>query len=142
MEPKIVHAILVGQNRKSRDINTVTWRYRTRKSSLVKYPTHPSGRGRKRPLTGPRDVWDISLGMISSFDIAKYRTRLRLVRYFSILGCIFGLYFCLGPHGPRQKYKPKIQPNIDGNGVNITRLSVLTIQYCIVLSSAPKYRTF
>ena len=125
MEPQIVHTILLGQYRKSCDINTVTWRYRTWKSSQVKYPTDPLGRGCKRPLTGPRDVWDISLGMISSFDIAKYRTRLRLVRYFSILNCIFGLYFWLGLR-PLQKYNPKIQSNIDGNGVNITRFSVLT----------------
>ena len=98
-------------------------RYRTRKSSLVKYPTHPSGRGRKRPLTGPRDVWDISLGMISSFDIAKYCTRLRLVQYFSINV----LYFCLGAKAPRQKYSTFI----DGNVLNITRFLILTILYCI-----------
>ena len=91
----------------------------------MKYPTHPSGRGRKRPLTGPRDVWDISLGMISSFDIAKYCTRLRLVQYFSINA----LYFCLGAKAPRQKYSAFI----DGNVLNITRFLILTIQYCIVI---------
>ena len=47
-------------------------RYQTRKSSLVKYPTHPSGPLLAfREKSAPRDVWDISLGMISSFDIVK-----------------------------------------------------------------------
>ena len=50
-----------------------------------------------KAFTGPRDVWDISLGMISSFDIAKYGLSKNTV----------------------QKYNPKIQSNIDGNGVNI-----------------------
>ena len=47
-------------------------RYQTRKSSRVKYPTHPEGptsRGTRE--AAPRDVWDISRGMISEFDIAR-----------------------------------------------------------------------
>ena len=48
----------------------IFWRYQTRKSSRVKYPTHPEGptsRGTRE--AAPRDVWDISRGMISEFDI-------------------------------------------------------------------------
>ena len=37
------------------------------------------GPGPQAALTGPRDVLDISFGMIPSSNIAKYYTRLRLV---------------------------------------------------------------
>ena len=46
-------------------------RYQSRKSSQVKYPTHPEGRLKAACGPGPRDVWDISRGMISEIDIAR-----------------------------------------------------------------------
>ena len=54
--------------------------------------------------------------------------------YFWIvfLDCIFGSAYGLSKNTV-QKYNPKIQSNIDGNGVNIARFSILTIQYSIVL---------
>ena len=52
-----VHAIFTGWHRKPRDIPTVTLRYWIQESSLMKYPTHPSGRGRKRPYPALGMCW-------------------------------------------------------------------------------------
>jgi len=43
----------------------------------MKYPTHPSGLGPQAAFAGPRDVWDISFGILSLEALplgTKYRS--------------------------------------------------------------------